>query len=323
MPALEPAPGPARRRRSGGPRRRRAGAGDRRDGPPPRPRRCLRHRGRRSVDDRRRARDRRTRASASSGAWLPLDGRRPPHRVVAADRASGPRPGLRRERPGQALAPRRRRRPPRSPRRPTPTSWPAGSDERVHRHACRRSAGRTSRSRATTSSSSAAAGTACRPPTTSRPATGSRTSPSSRPTTSRRATPAGTRRSSAPTTASPRRSASTSTRSRCTRPSRTRPAPRSSTRPRASSGWPTPRWRCAPSVRAPDEHGLRREDRHGQPGRAQGARPAGRPDRRRPLPGRWAPRITSRRRPPDTTASPGPSRPARRSAASMSSSTRR
>ena len=106
------------------------------------------------------------------------------------------------------------------------------------------------RSRPTTSSSSAAAGTASRPPTTSRPATASRTWPSSRPTTSRRATPAATRPSSAPTTASPRRSASTSTRSSCTRSSRTRPAPRSSTRPRASSGWPTPRWRCAPSARA-------------------------------------------------------------------------
>ena len=106
------------------------------------------------------------------------------------------------------------------------------------------------RSRPTTSSSSAAAGTACRPPTTSRPATASRTWPSSRPTTSRRATPAGTRRSSAPTTASPRRSASTSTRSRCTRRSRTRPARPSSTRPRASSGWPTRRWRCARSGRA-------------------------------------------------------------------------
>ena len=41
---------------------------------------------------------------------------------------------------------------------------------------------------------------------------------------------------------------------------------RSSTRPRASSGSPTPRWRCGPSARAlPDEHGLRREDVHASP----------------------------------------------------------
>ena len=38
-------------------------------------------------------------------------------------------------------------------------------------------------------------------------------------------------------------------------------------------------------ARVADEHGLRREDRDGQPGRAQGAGPAGGPDRRRPLPG--------------------------------------
>ena len=76
-------------------------------------------------------------------------------------------------------------------------------------------------------------------------------------------------------------------------------------------------------ARVPDEHGLRREDRDGQPGRAQGARPAGRPDRRRPLPGpgRLAPPRGAR--PPGTTGSPGRSPPARRSAASTSSSTRR
>ena len=77
-----------------------------------------------------------------------------------------------------------------------------------------------------------------------------RTSRSSRPTTSPAATPAGTRRSSGPTTASPRRSASTSTHWSATRSSRRRPAPRSSTRPRASCGWPTRRWRCAPSAPA-------------------------------------------------------------------------
>ena len=63
--------------------------------------------------------------------------------------------------------------------------------------------------------------------------------PSSRPTTSRRATPAATRPSSAPTTACPGRSASTSTRSSSTSSWRPRPAPRSSTRPRASCGWRT------------------------------------------------------------------------------------
>src|SRR5262249_45437347 len=51
--------------------------------------------------------------------------------------------------------------------------------------ACSRSRG-TRRARPTTSSSSVAAATVCRRPTTSRPATGSRTSPSWRPTTSPR-----------------------------------------------------------------------------------------------------------------------------------------
>ena len=46
-------------------------------------------------------------------------------------------------------------------------------------------------------------------------------------------------------------------------------------------------------ARAPHEHGLRRETVMVGPGRSQGARPAGRPDRRRPLPGPRAPRTTS------------------------------
>ena len=59
------------------------------------------------------------------------------------------------------------------------------------------------------------------------------------------------------------------------------------------------------------------------PGRAQGARPAGRPDRRRSLPG---PRRLASRRGGDRAARPrrlGLRRRARRSAASTSSSTRR
>ena len=69
--------------------------------------------------------------------------------------------------------------------------------------------------------------------------------------------------------------------------------------------------------------GLRREDGHAHPGRAQGAGPAGRPDRRRPLPG--ARGVASRR------GRDGPARPGRlgvrvgrrRGVASTSSSTRR
>ena len=44
-------------------------------------------------------------------------------------------------------------------------------------------------------------------------------------------------------------SASTSTRWKLYEASRPRPASTSITAPRASSGWPTPRWRCAPSAR--------------------------------------------------------------------------
>ena len=73
----------------------------------------------------------------------------------------------------------------------------------------------------------------------------------------------------------------------------------------------------------PDEHGLRREDRHGHPGRAQGARPAGRPDRWRPLPGprRLAP--PRGRHGPPRPGRLGVRRRARRSAVSRSTSTRR
>ena len=110
------------------------------------------------------------------------------------------------------------------------------------------------------------------------------------------------------------------------------PAPRGrdrrrdlSTRPRASSGCAhtemamrTERARAALMNQA-----LRRRDRHGHAGRGQGADPPDRPDRRRPLPGprRVAPR--RRPRPLATTGSPGRTRPARRSAASTSSSTAR
>ena len=76
-------------------------------------------------------------------------------------------------------------------------------------------------------------------------------------------------------------------------------------------------------ARAPDEHGLRGEDRDGHAGRAQGARPAGRPDRRRPLPG---PRRLASRRGGDRAPRPGRlgvRRGRRASAASTSSSTRR
>ena len=83
-----------------------------------------------------------------------------------------------------------------SSRRPMPTSWPtAGMAAEVSATAVTAASAstsnRSSRSlaraarRRTTSSSSAAAATASRPRTTSRRATGSRTSPSSRPTTSR------------------------------------------------------------------------------------------------------------------------------------------
>ena len=51
----------------------------------------------------------------------------------------------------------------------------------------------------------------------------------------------------------------------------------------------------------PDEHRVRRQDLHGHPGRAQGARPAGRPDRRRSLPG---PRRLASRRGCDRAARP-------------------
>ena len=152
----------------------------------------------------------------------------------------------------------------------------------------------TRRSQPTTSSSSAAAATACRPRTTSRPATASRTSPSSRPTTSRRATPAATRRSSAPTTASPRRSASTSTRSSCTRrlEDETGAAILHQTKgilwlAHTEMAMRTERARCLMN------HGLRRQDRACvTPAELKDARPAARPDRRRPLPGpgRVAPR---------------------------------
>ena len=205
----------------------------------------------------------------------------------------------------------------------SPTSWLRGPrDDDCESSTLLPIRWRTSRSPPTTSSSSAAAATACRPPTTSRPGTGSRTWPSSRPTTSPRATPAATRRSSAPTTASPRRSASTSTRSSCTRPSRTRPA------------------RHPP----PDQgHLLDRPHRDGDAHRARrcpmntGARgetvmvtPA---EIKELVPqidltggGRYPVLGASHHLeapPPATIGSPGRTRPGRRSAASTSSSTRR
>ena len=188
----------------------------RRHGPALRPGRGVR--ARRDAASRSTTRTRSSRTSAGFvGAWL-VDG----STIVGAHvewplpterpaLAQGSIAGV----PAKLLAARRRRRAPADRAPPTPhelASRLGWRRERVHRDACSPIRWRRAEAEPTTSSSSAAAATACRPPTTSRPATGSRTSPSSRPTTSRRATPAATRRSSGPTTASPRRSASTSTR---------------------------------------------------------------------------------------------------------------
>ena len=177
--------------------------------------------------------------------------RRPPHRMVAPDRAPGPRPGRGRQRPGPPLAPRRRRRPPdhgrrlrRRAREPPPMSaytdtlpairWPdapKSSLRRRHRRWRR-----------------------------ARPV--DRVLPRDPPRHHQRRGPRGrlhrVRQHRPQHHDHPRQlrhprgdpllpALARDVPGR----SRTRPAPRSSTRPRASSGSPTPRWRCAPSAPAP------------------------------------------------------------------------
>ena len=137
------------------------------------------------------------------------------------------------------------------------------------------------------------------------------------------ATPAATRRSSAPTTASPKRSASTTTSVELYRGLEAETGAGSCTPDQGHHLDGPHRDGHARRTRpGGDEQGLRGETLHAHPAGDQGARPAARPDRRRPLPG--AGRLVPRRRRdrPPRPGRVGVREQARRSAASTCSSTR-
>ena len=252
MPALEPLPGVARRRRSR--RDRRAGrraAGAARPSCGSRPTRSS------SSARRRSASTTRTPSSsprpASSRARRRPRRRRPPHRVAAA-RPSGRRSPRARSpacRPSSALARR-------DGRATSVTAaayadelpWTAADDERVHRDAAADPLGRR-----------AEAGLRRRDHRRRRARAVHRLPPRDAARDHERRRPRGRlhrQRQHRPQhddhprqLRHPRGDPVLPALARAaTRASRRRPAPRSSTRPRASSGWPTPRWRCAPSAPA-------------------------------------------------------------------------